>query len=499
MLTFVAIFLLREWIAQNARPGLFEDDDFIPEEQRNQVPIPPEPQPARLPFAQRIEGFPDAESFAKQQANALHALEQLRIRERATPNDHRVHPVDHNGGHRTDLQRPHHGVEPQEGNNVHFPELGRKARDVRVVAAKRRAIAGRYKAKTPTSPILPTDKPFEFTFEKSLPRDGEDDPSDPNYTSEPTNGPSHIPPSRSLFFPAVKVEPPSEGVPYMVHTQGEFNRTVIPDYDEPGPSTIRRPTLPASTIAMANADHSFTISPSRTPVTSPGLATYHPPEELLETGGQLHASYFDVFEGPTMDEEQQDGLRAESLEEGSSQTSATSVHDQGFTLLTDSETETEDEGIIGEAEHRHDHVQHRDDGQLFFDRGIDLDEGEEDDDDDDEADLFFVDREQAEARQAQLVVGEAQNGNNAQADAPGVNEGAQAAIDNGDGFDMNDDFDGGAEEDMDGALEGVRSLIFGVALADRIIIIAVGIRGPIFGVLQNVGFYVALASKVSTY
>lgn len=36
MLTFVAVFLLREWISQNARPGVFEDDDVL---------LDPQPQP----------------------------------------------------------------------------------------------------------------------------------------------------------------------------------------------------------------------------------------------------------------------------------------------------------------------------------------------------------------------------------------------------------------------------------------------------------------------
>lgn len=59
VLTFVAVFLLREWISQNARPGVFEDEEPLPEEplpvapqQPEQIgPVPPLGPPARLVFA----------------------------------------------------------------------------------------------------------------------------------------------------------------------------------------------------------------------------------------------------------------------------------------------------------------------------------------------------------------------------------------------------------------------------------------------------------------
>ena len=55
VLTFVAVFLLREWISQNARPGVFEDDDFPVEDQPAQ-PLraanapPPPAEPAQPPM-----------------------------------------------------------------------------------------------------------------------------------------------------------------------------------------------------------------------------------------------------------------------------------------------------------------------------------------------------------------------------------------------------------------------------------------------------------------
>ena len=54
VLTFVAVFLLREWISQNARPGVFEDEDFLPDER--EMPLLeavelPQPQPLPQPDA----------------------------------------------------------------------------------------------------------------------------------------------------------------------------------------------------------------------------------------------------------------------------------------------------------------------------------------------------------------------------------------------------------------------------------------------------------------
>lgn len=58
VLTFVAIFLLREWIAQNARPGVFEDEE--PPPILDEMPAPPPPAPAppaeeeERPFGPRL-------------------------------------------------------------------------------------------------------------------------------------------------------------------------------------------------------------------------------------------------------------------------------------------------------------------------------------------------------------------------------------------------------------------------------------------------------------
>ncbi|KAH0836468.1 hypothetical protein J3R83DRAFT_8077 [Lanmaoa asiatica] len=74
VLIFVAVFLLREWISQNARPGVFEEDEIagVPP----QDPPVPNPPPANQPvqdanahlLAPQRQGLPDIDVEARRQA-----------------------------------------------------------------------------------------------------------------------------------------------------------------------------------------------------------------------------------------------------------------------------------------------------------------------------------------------------------------------------------------------------------------------------------------------
>ncbi|KAJ3902429.1 hypothetical protein F5879DRAFT_1003174 [Lentinula edodes] len=82
VITFVAIFLLREWIAQNARPGQFDDEDG---QDILQVPPAPEPNPqpaprrpvARRPAVPRMDVNARL-ALAHRQIEAVRALDALR-------------------------------------------------------------------------------------------------------------------------------------------------------------------------------------------------------------------------------------------------------------------------------------------------------------------------------------------------------------------------------------------------------------------------------------
>lgn len=73
VLTFVAIFLLREWISQNARPGVFEEEEFP-----DMPPAPPPPLPRpNLPQV-AVQPLVDVNQFGLRQAHAVRELDRLR-------------------------------------------------------------------------------------------------------------------------------------------------------------------------------------------------------------------------------------------------------------------------------------------------------------------------------------------------------------------------------------------------------------------------------------
>jgi len=77
VLTFVAVFLLREWISQNARPGVFEDEELFPDmplaaNDANDPLLPPAPVPAAQ------DAFNQLVDVEQQQRDALRVPERLR-------------------------------------------------------------------------------------------------------------------------------------------------------------------------------------------------------------------------------------------------------------------------------------------------------------------------------------------------------------------------------------------------------------------------------------
>lgn len=84
VLTFVAVFLLREWISQNARPGVFEEEELPADEPPPAQPPRPERagprHPPIQPLIQGEEGFPIRAELNPQQIEAIRALEAFRHR-----------------------------------------------------------------------------------------------------------------------------------------------------------------------------------------------------------------------------------------------------------------------------------------------------------------------------------------------------------------------------------------------------------------------------------
>ncbi|KDQ26811.1 hypothetical protein PLEOSDRAFT_1066099 [Pleurotus ostreatus PC15] len=379
VLTFVAVFLLREWISQNARPGVFEDEE-LPD--GDQVPAPPRRVEAR------VNELP--EQLAQRQVEAIQALEALRAAEiqngidrdgrRILPHWQRIkRPL--TGGDGEDPAGERGLVAESEIERLRRKAFNRRLQAARVYGARRKAQVGG------TLPLVEREldrrdlvrdpiPPFEFTFR--APGDEE--------LRRPASAPETMQSTAALNHEAIEAlfRPPSA--------------QDTPPSQETPPSSAA-PPLPFSLSSLDSDD----------PTSSGGeedelrIPTPPPPREHV-FGGVLVIGADDTDEDGEEDEQ--------------------------------SEDDDEEEHDLNEP------VRLPQEGAHLFEIG------------------------QAPAEIAQLV----ENGVPAddqieagdQANEPGIPDAAAAALIAG-----NEDLDGNGEDDMEGALE------------------AIGMRGPIYGVVQN--------------
>ncbi|KAJ7574391.1 hypothetical protein C8J56DRAFT_803140 [Mycena floridula] len=427
VLTFVAVFLLREWISQNARPGVFEDED-VPVEERPADPIMPQPQPRPQP---QILDDNERQALARRQLEAIQALDAMRAREGVhghlvgDDKNHGKSPFNRTGKASEDVDRFAHA----RASKRHFESLpdfeeeDELPTQRRIRPSNRPIRTPRRRIETSGSSSLPLPPPvakstFEFTFRAEAPFT--DNPSNARSNSEPPLTP----------FPAVVLEPPNVAIPFAITAT-------------PSPvASPRRPPLPATVPVTPG-------SAPPTPLASPSLATYRAPEELETEAGP--SGYFDGIP-----DEEVDDTTLPDLDE----------RDRYFRDETDEEM---------------------DDNTVDVE---DLRALEEDDEDEDEAEDLFEDEQLWEAMDDEDV--EVQIAPDAAPDAVGVAgiqvplqapqmleqqqqviqaveaaAGAAAAA-----LEQNEDLDGNVEDDMEGAME------------------AIGMRGPIHGVLQNAALMV---------
>ncbi|KAI6139827.1 hypothetical protein BKA82DRAFT_3988177, partial [Pisolithus tinctorius] len=392
VLTFVAVFLLREWISQNARPGVFEEEEFgVPPAMNAAVlePIPIVPDPAELEGRLNPRApFPMGRDFAAGREEARRQARFMRARRGG---------MMQNG----QLERP------RRQNNL---ERGQPLR------------------------VLPV--PF------------------PQY---PTIEPPPLPPPSSLQIPDSNEPPASTGKGKARHQD---------DFDDDGFAGLRRRTRrKLDSQDEDGVGSSSPYVPSRTP--SPG-------EEFVSSPSSSH-----VQAGPAL--QQFSMPNTTTLSEGltSSATIATYTPSEEFEAgpssaasrhmdrekLARQEVEDEFNHYFREAATPKEALEvpnpgpdlnglHKPDVPVEDDEedeegdveleAEDLDRDEDDDEDEDDfGNLNIVNRPGVQPQQAQL-----------QEAAEQMNEGA-------------DDLEAGVEDDMEGALE------------------AIGLRGPLFGVIQN--------------
>ncbi|KAG6888471.1 hypothetical protein C0995_008044 [Termitomyces sp. Mi166 len=452
VLTFVAVFLLREWISQNARPGIFDDDEFLPEEG-----VAPRPDP-RPPAGPPPQPHPLEEALARRQAEALRALEALR--EGADgPNaaeerrQDKARLINRKGkgrwGRKDRFDSDRRAVtrrkllpadDEDEGDEMDYEKerVRRKAFTRRVhyarLAGARRKVAWRAMGQEPLARLpLQVDPTFQFTF----------------VPPPATAGPQVPPPRIPFTFDGVKWVPSSE-------TQGAAGDAGSSSFSS---LNQRRPTLPSSSTPDLSSSAS-PFSPSAvSQAVSQRLASYRAPEELEEAEAgpsRLPESYQadedDEDEGIDKDEFAH-YFNDPEAEERTSRPGTPSDDD------TDREGDGDDEGS------KQDVNEHVDD--VF--------EHEGDDDEPMEMEDFVLDAWEAadgEGAGEGAVpeaggAGPAENGALAlplpREQRAAQNPGIQIEF----APELAEELEGNVEDDMEGAME------------------AIGMRGPIYGVLQN--------------
>lgn len=348
VLTFVAVFLLREWISQNARPGVFEDEE-LPD--GDQVPAPPRRVEAR------VNELP--EQLAQRQVEAIQALEALRaaeiqngidrdgrrilphwqfaVNEENPPNDEfeapprvpqqkRVRRIKRplTGGDGEDPAGERGLVVESEIERLRRRAFNRRLQAARVYGARRKAQVGG------TLPLVEREldrrdlvrdpiPPFEFTFR--APGDEElRRPASAPETMQSTPALDHeaiealFRPPSAQDTPPSQETPPSSAAPPLPFSLSSVSLPPPPSYSPPSypgppldddetvgatPQLPRRPPLP--TVTLPSVD--FSTQPLSTsssggraaasPLVSPSLATYCAPEEFnSEAGPSSLASYF---------------------------------------------------------------------------------------------------------------------------------------------------------------------------------------------------------------
>ncbi|KAK7060792.1 hypothetical protein VNI00_000525 [Paramarasmius palmivorus] len=256
VLTFVAIFLLREWIAQNARPGVFDDD--VPGAGVLDVP---NPNPGQNPVRRQIDVNARL-ALAQRQFEALRALDAMR--------DGGLPPLANNHAHNDDrfamLRARRRNPNPNAPNQLEEEE--RERHQVRQERIRRRNFARRLHAarmnnarRAPPPPPPVNGSPFDI-------------PPEPTEL-EQTKGKDRSPvlPAAS-FFPDVQLQPPPSGsIPFSFTFSRPSSSAEVEGV--PGPSYTGANFSPTGPIASSSGPSSSTSSPFPSLSTSPSTPPHY--------------------------------------------------------------------------------------------------------------------------------------------------------------------------------------------------------------------------------
>ncbi|OSX64112.1 hypothetical protein POSPLADRAFT_1138372, partial [Postia placenta MAD-698-R-SB12] len=252
VLAFVAIFLLREWISQNARPGIFEEPDA--------PPLPDDVGP--LPQVVQV-----------QPVQVARPGDRMIARRRPMPLNAQMHnvppaePLRHHWRRANELERP--DVEREE-RAKHLRPDGEEAGDAPPEQANARKGKRRHGPYGDELDVIRRSTSVGRTTASQFGGSDTDDEQINDRRRERARLASHAVPT--LPSAAESSQPTTEAF-------GSLRRPALPSV-----------TLPPSSSTSPVAGGSRSRGP--TPLASPNLATYRPPEEF-EAGPSRLASYFD--------------------------------------------------------------------------------------------------------------------------------------------------------------------------------------------------------------
>ncbi|KAF8629103.1 hypothetical protein AX15_003588 [Amanita polypyramis BW_CC] len=523
VLTFVAVFLLREWISQNARPGVFEDDDFPVEEQPPQpirggiAPPPPLPPPP-------IQPRPAIQNV--REPNHIHPQQQVAQQHRPLIMRPR------NEGHRVgEARRRRSPAEPKgrgKGKMKQLEGIG----DLNPRSRRRAHRA----AKSPAQSEAFTRRVHEARASRQRSPRSESAPL--GSTTDSQNGASQdnlLGTAQFEFtFRPIQLQPPEGISPSIQDETGHFRgRLEVPmteiqdvqltDTTVPVPD-VANPFASIASISQLSESEWSSIAQSSPDIILGRVAgeliseqssdndgsssrqgsvyVYNTPSEYsqsrhqklpvdeteAEAGPSGLSSRHEVDDGFEGEQGASEGIAVEGavasnadvddMSDTRSESDIREEHDQYFTLQDDEPGETEMNVIVAEHElvergvgnefanidqhiERHLHQASDEDDEEEDEEGVEEDE----EDDGDVAPV--VDDEGAEIVQDDAV-GADLNENGIARDAERAVAAGEAAA----GADANDEMEGNVEDDMEGAME------------------AIGMRGPILGVFQNAALMV---------
>ncbi|KAJ7601555.1 hypothetical protein DFH06DRAFT_440100 [Mycena polygramma] len=397
VLTFVAVFLLREWISQNARPGVFEDED--PEPVPAPLPLPPPPpqqqqllEPPRVPPPHPNPNVNDRIALAQRQMDAVRAMDAMRTFDPAPERPNRKRRLSHKG------------KEPEEAGGIATSSAvasgsrrrtrkeenendGQTLRHRRLQQARLSRNLHRQGISVPDNSALDNSDNFEFTFRSATHfppgnsslsrRSVSEPPSITKFSPALDTVPRISTPNPAVpAFPSVTLERPSESLPFaLLKGQTDEDQAGPAKFDPPSsqpqssddgresstsswsflegssalPQTAtevrsRRPELPNTTPTIVADDPSVAaiLSPHASPVLSPKLATYRAPEELSpDAGPSRRREYFDRDEDVQSSESDRKGkAKADDTDTDVEMEDMESEHARYF---ADAEDDEEDE------------------------------------------------------------------------------------------------------------------------------------------------------------